>query len=152
MLDQIFSFFRTGALVPILLMLPNILWMILPGEKAQQEAKAPLWLTVLENTGRMVILVLPFFYHLDLSRMYGFMVLAVMGLALAVYYLAWGRYFLRGCTLDLMGAPLLGIPLPLVVAPVVFLLLSAYLMGSWWMFGASVIFGIAHIRVSQLTF
>jgi hypothetical protein len=31
------------------------------------------------------------------------------------------------------------------------LLLSAYLMGSWWMFGAALFFGIAHIWVSVLT-
>ena len=133
-------------------MLPNILWMITPGEKAQETAAVPLWLNIVENIGRMAILVLPFFFNLDLSRRYSLFSLVGMGLALTVYYFAWGRYFMGGRTLTLMGAPLLAIPLPLAVAPVLFLALSAYLMGSWWMLGASLIFGIAHVWVSALTF
>lgn len=137
-----------------MLMLPNILWMIFPGEKAQETAAVPLWLNIVENIGRIGILVLPFFFSLDLSRKYGPIALAGMALALAVYYFAWGRYVWGGRTLDLMGEPLLGMPLPLAVAPTIFLLLSAYLylMGSWWMFGTAFVFGAAHIWVSALSF
>jgi hypothetical protein len=50
-----------------------------------------------------------------------------------------------------MGASFIGIPLPLAVAPVVLLMASSYLLGSWPLFAASIWFGIAHIWVSALT-
>ena len=42
-------------------------------------------------------------------------------------------------------------PLPMAVAPALFLILSAYLMGSWIMLAVSLWFGIAHIWVSALS-
>lgn len=74
-------------------------------------------------------------------------VMAGMGLALAVYYAAWSLYFVGGWTAELLSAPLLGIPSPLAVAPVALLILSSYMMNSWLMFGASLYFGAAHVWV-----
>lgn len=79
---------RSGALIPVLLMLPNVAWLLLP--KADVGARAA----------------------------------------------------------ELLSAPLLGLPLPLAVAPAVFLVLSSYLLSSWPMLGVSVLFGVAHIWVS----
>jgi hypothetical protein len=41
-----------------------------------------------------------------------------MGIALAVYYGAWGRFFLCGSSHSLLSAPLWAIPFPLAFAPV----------------------------------
>jgi hypothetical protein len=73
-----------------------------------------------------------------------------MGLALALYYASWTRYFMAGRSAHLLAAPLPGIPLPLATAPTLFLVLSSYLMDSWLMFVAPVWFGVAHIWVSAL--
>jgi hypothetical protein len=143
---------RSGAWIPVLLLVPNIIWMLSPKPETAGRAAEPRVLTVIENIGRIsAVLILPWFYSLDLQRPYSLPAAIVMGLALAVYYLAWGRYFAGGRTADLMRAPLLGIPLPLAVAPVAFLFMSAYLMGSWWMLAASALFGIAHIWISIIT-
>jgi hypothetical protein len=77
--------------------------------------------------------------------------LVIVCLALALYYAAWIRYFAAGRTAVLMGAPMLGIPLPLAVAPTVLLIASSYLLGSWPMLAEAVWFGATHIWVSALT-
>jgi hypothetical protein len=142
---------KSGGLVPVLLMLPNIVWMLLPKIKSGNHVSEPLLLTIAENIGRAAVLILPFFYPLDLNRKYSAPALIGMGLALALYYAAWLRYFTGGRSQEFLRLPLWGLPLPLAVAPVGFLILSSYLMSSWPMLGASLLFGIAHIRISAIT-
>lgn len=132
-------------------MLPKMGWMLLPESDGGQQGSAPLALTIAENLGRAAVLVLPFFYLLDLKKKYSTVVMAGMGLALAVHYAAWSRYFVGGGTAELLSAPLLGIPSPLAVAPVALLILSSYMMNSWLMFGASLCFGAAHVWVLAMT-
>ena len=141
---------KSGALIPVLVMLPNVLWMALPRAEANTQTHEPLFLTIVENVGRVAVLILPFFFSLDLNRRLSTPVAVGMGLALALYYAAWTRYFMGGRSAHLMAAPLLGIPLPLATAPTLFLVLSSYLMDSWLMFVASVWFGVAHVWVSAL--
>lgn len=142
---------RSGALIPVLVMLPNVVWMLLPKVEADGQDAEPLALTIVENIGRAAVLILPFFYSLDLGKQGSAWVAIAMGLALAIYYVAWLRYFRGGRSPELFRVPLLGIPLPLAVAPIVFFVLSSYLMGSWWILGASILFGVAHIWVSALS-
>lgn len=142
---------KSGALIPVLVMLPNMMWMALPKADAGKQVSEPLFLTIVENTGRFATLILPFFFSLDLNKKLSMPVMIGMGLALVVYYGCWIRYFAGGRSLALLGAPFLGLPLPMAVAPITFFVLSSYLMNSWWMFGASVLFGVAHIWISALT-
>ena len=142
---------KSGMLIPVLVMLPNVVWMLLPKAEASASPFEPLLLTILENLGRFATLILPFLFSLDLHQRFSIPVLIGMGLALAVYYACWIRYFAGGRTPALLGAPFLGIPMPMAVTPIAFLILSSYLMSSWWMFSASILFGLAHIWISALT-
>jgi hypothetical protein len=142
---------HSGGLIPILVMLPNIVWMLLPKSTVDQPKSVPLILTIVENVGRFAVLILPFFYSLELNREYSILVIVAAGLALALYYSAWMRYFTHGRTPELFRAPMLRIPIPLALAPVAFLLLSSYLLNSWPMLIAALIFGIGHIWVSALS-
>jgi hypothetical protein len=142
---------KSGAIIPVLILLPNLIWFLLPSTSQSNNAPVPLALNIAENIGRAAIIIIPFFYSLDFGRRFSPAASVVCIVALALYYVAWGRYFADGRTPELLGAALLGVPLPLAVAPVVFLLAASYLMGSWWMAGASVFFVIAHIWVSALT-
>jgi hypothetical protein len=139
---------KSGALIPVLLMLPNVAWMLSPKANEGKKVSVPLVLTILENVGRVAIMILPFFYLLDLEKEYSIPILIGMWLALIVYYISWIRYFVGGRSAELLKAPLLGLPLPLAVAPVTFLVFSSYLMSSWLMLAASILFGVAHIWVS----
>jgi hypothetical protein len=142
---------KSGAWIPALLMIPNVLWMIFPPVDAGKGAAEPLPLVLVERVGRFAVLVLPFFHSLDLQNRFSVPVLIGMGLALAVYYICWARYFAGGRSAAMLGAPLLGVPVPLAVFPVLFLVLSSYLMDSEWMFGASILFGAAHIWISKIS-
>ena len=142
---------KSGAWIPLLIMLPNVVWMLLPKTDAGKQIPEPLLLTILENVGRLATLILPFFFSLDMHKKFSLPVVIGMGLALAIYYACWIRYFAGGRSVALLGAPFLGIPIPMAVAPIAFLILSSYLMSSWWMFGASLLFGVAHIWISALT-
>jgi hypothetical protein len=140
---------RSGALVPVLVMLPNIAWMLLPKADEGDATAVPFILTAVENVSRAVALTLPFFYSIERNRRCSMPVMIGMALALAVYYACWIRYFLGGSSPELLAAPFLGIPLPMAVAPAVFLVLSSYLMGSR-MFTASALFGVAHVWSSNI--
>lgn len=139
---------RSGALVPVLLMLPNVVWIALPKVGASNDARVPGWLNIAENLGRLASLALPIFYALDMGRPLSIPTAIGMGVTLAFYYICWLRYFTQGRAPELLKAALLGIPLPMAVAPVLFLLLASYLMDSWVMLAVTVWFGIAHIWVS----
>jgi hypothetical protein len=142
---------KSGAIIPLLILLPNIIWFLLPHASTSSNASVPLALNIAENIGRAAILIIPFFYSLSFGKRFSGVALVVVCLALALYYSAWIRYFAGGRTVALMGASMLGIPLPLALAPTVLLIFSAYLLGSWPMLAASVWFGVAHIWVSALT-
>lgn len=142
---------KSGVAIPVLLMLPNVAWMLLPTPPMGSEGSAPLALKIAENVARVAALALPFFYSLDLKREHSTLALAGMALALTVYYSAWGRYFIGGGSPELLSAPLVGIPSPLAFAPIAFLMVSSYLMGSRWMLGTSVVFGALHVWASTLT-
>ena len=142
---------KSGAIVPALLMLPNLAWMLFYNLDAGAKSAVPVALSMAENASRTVALALPFFYSLNLKRTGSKVVLTGMGFALAIYYLAWARFFTGGGSNALLSAPLLGIPSPLALAPVAFLLLSAHLMNSWGMFGASLCFGVLHVWGLSLT-
>lgn len=141
---------KSGALIPMLIMLPNVVWMLLSKADTGGQVAAPLFLTIVENIGRAAVLVLPFFFSLDLNKEHSILVIIGMGLALTIYYISWIRVFVGGRSAELLRAPLLGLPLPMAVAPTMFLVLSSYLMGSWLILGASILFGVAHIWVSKL--
>ena len=142
---------KSGVITPLLLMLPNVAWMLLAKPAAGSKGSVPLALTIAENVARVAVLALPFFYSLDLKKKYSTLALAGMALALTVYYSAWGRYFIGGGSPELLSAPLVGIPSPLAFAPIAFLIISSYMLDSWWMLGASVVFGALHVWVSAVT-
>lgn len=143
--------FKSGAVIPLLLMLPNIAWMLLPKLDAGFQGSVPITLALGENVARGAVLALPFFYSLDLKKKHSTLALVGMVLTLSVYYSAWGRFFVGGGSAELLSEPLLGIPSPLAFAPIAFLLVSSYLVNSWWMFGASACFGALHIWVKAVT-
>jgi hypothetical protein len=142
---------KSGAAIPALLMPPNLAWMLFYSLDAGTTSAVPVALSLAESASRMVVLALPFFHTLNLKRTGAKAVLTGMGIALAIYYAAWARFFMGGGTNALLSESLLAIPSPLALAPVVFLLLSSYLMNSWWMLGAALCFGLLHVWGLSLT-
>ncbi len=131
-------------------MLPNVAWMLLSPSASSTVSTVPVALTLAENLARVATLALPFFCSLHLTKRYSSQAMMGMTVALTVYYAAWIRFFLGGGSPDLLSAPLFGIPSPLAFAPIGLLIVSAYVLDSRWMLGASVVFGALHIWASTL--
>ena len=53
--------FKSGALIPVLLMLPNVVWMLLPKTDASEQDSTPLMLTIVENIGRAAVMIFAVF-------------------------------------------------------------------------------------------
>jgi hypothetical protein len=107
---------------------------------------------VLEWVGRIAALVIPFFYRIDVQGTRQVVALVVMALALLVYYTGWVRYFTRGRSYALLFEPLLGIPIPLAISPIVYLLAASALLGSWYLVVATMILGFGHLSISYREF
>jgi hypothetical protein len=142
---------KSGVLITALVLLPNLAFLLLPPTTPSRAATVPIWLTIAENAARIAILLIPCFYAVSFRGKFAMAVGALALLALVFYYAAWIRYFAGGREAVLLGAPLMGVPLPLATAPSLFLLLSACLLGSWPMLGAAALFAVFHIWVSALT-
>jgi hypothetical protein len=142
---------KSGAIIPVLLMLPNLAWMLFYSLDAGAKSDVPVALSAAENVARSVALVLPCFYSLNKRGVGSTVVWVGMAGALAVYYAAWGRFFMGDGSVALLSAPWMGIPSPLALSPVALLLLASCLMRSWWMFGAALAFGVFHVWALSLT-
>ena len=105
---------------------------------------------LLEGVGRIGVFSVPLFLSLSVSTPADDLALCVAVAALAFYYLVWARYFLQGRTAALLYRQIAGIPVPLAVSPVVFLLACSVLTRSLLLAFVTVAFGSAHIFLSVL--
>ena len=136
-------------------LLPNLAAVFFPPRKQLDKSGRPdqkqmQVFTVLERIGQAACFVLPFFYRLAFSSVKGGIALAVLALALAVYYACWLRYLVLGRDEALFYRPLLGIPLPMAVMPVVYFMAAALLLGSSWLLLAAILLGVGHIQVTRM--
>ena len=142
---------KSGAIIPVLLILPNLAWMLFYSLDAGAKSDVPVALSAAETIARSAALVLPCFHSLNKKSVWSTAAWVGMEGALAVYYLAWGRFYMGEGAVALLSAPLMGIPSPLALSPVALLLLASYLMNSWWMFSAALAFGVFHVWALSLT-
>jgi hypothetical protein len=108
---------KSGVAIPVLLMLPNVAWMLLYKDDAGVKSAVPRVVSIAENVARFVKLAVPCFYSLQLVRNWSRVIVAIgIVCALGVYYLAWARFFANGGRVSLLSASLFGIPSPLALA------------------------------------
>jgi hypothetical protein len=96
---------KSGVLITVLLILPNLVWMLLPKKPAAPKASAPIALTISEWVSRIAVFIIPLFYTIELSKKFTAFAIAIMSLAIVIYYAAWVRYFIRGRTAKLFRTP-----------------------------------------------
>ncbi len=87
------------------LMLPNVAWMPFYNRYASPQVAVPLALSIAENVARSAVLILTFFYSLNVKKKYSTLALLGMAIALTVYYTAWGRFFVAGGSAALVPRP-----------------------------------------------
>lgn len=142
-----------GGLVSILLLLPNLLWMLFPPHDQSKGEGGPVGglyrlMEILEWVGRIAALMIPFFYQVEAGNTRQLVALAVMALALLFYYAGWVRYFVRDRNYALLFEPFLGMPLPLAISPIVYYLAASALFGSWYLALATTVLAVGHLWIS----
>ena len=142
----------SGGLVPLLVAIPNVAWAVgatrppSPGLTGQAVAE-PEVLVLLERLGRVALFFVPCFYPLVVVTGPDRACLVVGALALAVYYLSWGRYVLQGRPARMLLSPFGGLPVPLAISPVVAFLSTSVLTRSVLLAAITLAFGFAHISL-----
>jgi hypothetical protein len=143
---------KSGIIIPVLIMVPNLIYYLKMRNKGDVPASnksAPTFIKIIENIGRLGILITPIFFSLNLDNRFSLFFLLLCMLFLSLYYIAWLRHFLSGSNqIDLRKRLL--IPLPLAVYPSLYLICSSYLLSSIPMLIFSVVFAIAHIWVTYI--
>jgi hypothetical protein len=147
-------FYPASLLISVAVLLPNLLFLLLPPSDAKRHGKSanPLLLTILERVGQVTSFVLPLFFLLSSSGKLVSITWILMGVLLLFYYVVWVRFFVRGRKYALLFAPMLGVPVPMATSPVLYFLLSSIVLGSVRQAVASVVLGIGHITISVRTF
>lgn len=144
--------FPLGGIVTLFVLLPNLLAALFPPQDSLPPAAGTLLarLTVLERVGQVSSFVLPFFYPIRPQGALFWAALAVMLVALGLYYAGWARYLQKGRREVFFYRPLLGIPLPMALMPVIYFFAAGGLLRSPWLALAAVGLGVGHIGVTRL--
>lgn len=148
-----------GGLITLLVLLPNLLFLVFPplDRPAEGEVKGPLHhlMEGIERVGQALSFIIPFIYQLPFvqyqpaSRASTTGAAIVMALALVFYYAGWARYIAQGRRGCQLFEPMLGVPLPLALSPVIYFAATAVLLKSWPLAVASVLLAVGHLFVSQ---
>jgi hypothetical protein len=141
-----------GGIVTLAILLPNILFLLLPPREAPAEHREKDSrfgkIEIIERIGQAGVFLIPFFYPLPALRETSVDALAVMVLVLLFYYSGWVRYATKGHRFLLLYAPFLGVPLPMAISPIVYFAAAAVFLGSWPLAAATVLLAAGHIPVS----
>jgi len=132
-------------MVSIAVLAPNLLLLVAPPRTPLPSARIPGVLAWLERAGQALCLVVPAITEPGELQWWG---LAVVVVALAVYYGLWMRYLVGGRDGAALYLPLWRIPVPMAIAPVVAFLGAAVWLSNPWIAGAAVVLAMGHIPAS----
>lgn len=131
-------------------LIPNLLFVVFPTKNAAKYGKADgsLPFTILERIGQVSTFVMPLFFPISFSGTRRLVAGITMGALLASYYALWIRFFLRDRDYALLFRPALKVPVPMAIGPVLYFLLSSFVLGSPWQAIAAFILGVGHMTIS----
>jgi hypothetical protein len=145
-------FFSYNLLIPLVILLPNLLFVLLPPlTMPVLEKEKASWL-VLERIGQAGVFLVPLFHMVYLDTVTKQAAFALIIMALTVYYFCWWRFFRHKRQYSWLFQPLGIIPIPMAVMPLIYFLASAIIMESLVMFLAAVCLGLGHLPISCKTY
>ena len=142
--------YPASLLITAAVLLPNVVYGVFPPLNLQKYGphKDSRLLVSIERFGQTSSFVLPIFFKLSFTGILALLAWAIMGLSLGIYYAGWIRFFARERDYALLFRPMIGIPVPMAVSPVVFLLVSSCVLGSVLQAIATLILAVGHIAVT----
>ena len=146
-----FKFSPINIWIVLLLLLPNILFMLFPPADIPTDQIRPKgWAVVLimERIGQIGVFVLPLFLSFKMDTPLQKYALAAMTVFILLYYVCWVRYFMGGRAFSLLYQKLLFVPIPMAVFPVLYCLAASIILNSWVYTSAAMLLAIGHISES----
>lgn len=140
-----FSLF--GAVIVILIMIPNIIYALKRAKETKTEVTIPKYLSVCEQIGRygcIVLMWLPLFVReFGLKSVSAFLIYFFLnGILLLTYFCIWSSYFKKkSFTKGIL----------LAIIPAVIFVLSGFLLRHWCLVGFALLFGLAHGIITYMT-
>lgn len=141
------TFSIAGAVVSLLVLLPNLLLLVAPPRDGVHTEDAGIVFTVLERAGQVACLVLPFLTGLEGSWTWWLVPVIV---AIGGYLALWVGY-LRVRRFGVLFQPFGPLPIPMAVLPVAAFLATAGWLGSWWIAAGAVVLAAGHLPNSWAT-
>lgn len=104
---------------------------------------------IVERIGQIATFAVPLFgFKLVLSGWLNWAMFAAMAASLVFYYSAWVRFVRSGSRYRELFAPMLGVPIPMALAPIAYFSAAAVGMRSWQLAVAVVVLASSHVYVS----
>ncbi|HWR07599.1 hypothetical protein [Sporomusa sp.] len=145
-------FFSYNLLIPLFIVLPNLLFVVLPPlNMPLLEKEKVIWL-ILERIGQAGVFLVPLFHMVHLDTVTKQAAFALIIMAVTVYYFCWWRFFRNKRQYIWLFQPLGIIPIPMAVMPLLYFLASAIIMESLSMFLAAVCLGLGHLPISYKSY
>lgn len=139
------TFSIAGAVVSLIVLLPNLLLVVFPPRDRVPTRDAALLATILERAGQAGCLVLPFLVGGPGGWSWW---LLPLGVAIWAYLALWGRYLADRRTASLyrpLGRGSLRLPIPMAVFPVLAFLSAAGWLGSVFVGAAALVLAAGHL-------
>ncbi|WNS43634.1 hypothetical protein [Paenibacillus sp. MMS20-IR301] len=136
----------TGFIVPLLVLLPNLLFIFFQPRNAPESVPpTPLIFTSLERAGQISCFMMPILFGRELAGQSLGLSAAGMAVCLLVYYGCWVRYYRSGRKFSALFSPWLGIPVPMALFPAIYFLLLGFWLQSWLFIIPALLFAIGHL-------
>ncbi|TCZ79298.1 hypothetical protein E0485_05380 [Paenibacillus albiflavus] len=147
-------FHYISLIIPVAVLLPNLLFFGMPPRNTPTNVhrKSNPIFTIAESIGRFGVCVLPIFSVIQIDKPNEIFSLMGMIAFLLLYYSGWVRYFIRNRDYPLLFSPLIGIPVPLTIAPILYFLCASVVLHSFLFFLSSLILAAGHIPTSLHTY
>jgi hypothetical protein len=147
------GFSLKGFIVILLPLLPNVIFFLKPSQNLPNNLRdGGVFVNILEHGSRIGYYAIMIFItnnHLENSKstyLFGLL------LCLVIYYILWGRYFLKGRNYKLLFESVWGIPIPMAIFPVLYYLLAAIWINNLPAVLAIILFAIGHFINSYITY
>lgn len=135
-----------GAVVVLLILLPNLIFLVLPPRNAPEAMKdGGLLVNVLEHSARMLFIAVLMLTTKDKQGLCASPLFIGMCFCLIAYYGLWIRYAVGGGEFSLLSARILGIPAPMAVFPILYMLFAALWFSSVPALVSAGLFAIGHM-------
>ncbi len=134
-----------GILIPLLVMLPNLVFLFLgPHHMPQNLSTSSAVITVLERIGQISCFAMPLVFGHKIAEQPVNFTPVLMGICMLLYYICWIRYFAGGREFALLYEPLGPVPIPMALFPILYFLLLGVWMKSYLFVVPALLFAIGH--------